>query len=126
MHTLAVSVRKLVEFLLRSGDIDASSSVAAEVDAMQLGSDVHRRLQSMAGESYQAEVSLARSFYFPQGQFVPAALAMDIAPSMIGEADPTGWFLRVEGRADGVIDLPGRVTIDEIKGTYADVVFDNV
>lgn len=121
MHTLAVSVRKLVEFLLRSGDIDASSSVAAEVDAMQLGSDVHRRLQSMAGESYQAEVSLARSFYFPQGQFVPAALAMDIAPSMIGEADPTGWFLRVEGRADGVIDLPGRVTIDEIKGTYADV-----
>ena len=121
MQALTVSVRKLVEFLLRSGDIDASSSVAAELDAMQLGSDVHRRLQSMAGESYQAEVSLARSFYFPQGQFVPAALTMDIAPSMIGDSDPTGWFLRVEGRADGVIDEPGRVTIDEIKGTYASV-----
>ncbi len=121
MQTLTISVRKLVEFLLRSGDIDSSSSVAAEVDAMQLGSDVHRRLQSMASESYQAEVSLARSFYFPQGQFVSAALTMDIAPSMIGDTDPSGWFLRVEGRADGVIDEPGRVTIDEIKGTYADV-----
>lgn len=119
MRTIKVSVRRLVEFLLRSGDIDAGSA-AADLDAMQLGSDVHRRLQAMQEEPYQAEVPLSRSFYFPQGQLVPAALCMDVDPATVGD-DPTGWFLKVEGRADGVIDVPSGVTVDEIKGTYADV-----
>lgn len=121
MQTVRISVRKLVEFLLRSGDIAPATTAAAELEAMQQGSDVHRRLQAMAGEPYQAEVSLARSFYFPRREFLPAALAMDVEPEMVENSDPTGWFLRVEGRADGVMDEPQGVTIDEIKATYADV-----
>lgn len=120
MQTIRISVRRMVEFLLRSGNIDAGSR-AGELDAMQLGSDVHRRLQAMAEGPYQAEVTMARSFYFPQGQLVPAALRMDVTPAAVQDSDPTGWFLRVEGRADGVIDTPSGVTIEEIKGTYADV-----
>ena len=112
MRTVKVSVRKLVEFLLRSGDIAASSSAAGELDAMQLGSDVHRRLQAMAEGPYQAEVPLARFFYFPLGQLVPAALRMDVPAEAVEKSDPTGWFLRLEGRADGVIDVPAGVTVD--------------
>lgn len=119
VRMVKVSVRRLVEFLLRSGSID--SSRAGDLDAAQLGSEVHRRLQAMAEGPYRAEVSLARSFYFPQGALVPAALRMDVPPAAVEGSDPTGWFLRVEGRADGIMDQPSGVTIDEIKGTYADV-----
>lgn len=133
MRTYTVSVRKLVEFLLRSGDIAPAASAAAQLEAMQAGSDVHRRLQAMAGSSYKAEVALAHAFYCPGGDFVPEALRLDIAPETVERTDPRGFFIKVEGRADGVVDpVAGSVaddagvstvgpTIDEIKGTYADV-----
>ena len=133
LQTYTVSVRRLVEFLLRSGDIAPAASAAAQLEAMQAGSDVHRRLQAMAGSSYKAEVSLAHSFYCPAGDFVPEALRLDIAPETVERTDPRGFFIKVEGRADGVVDpVAGSVaddagvstvgpTIDEIKGTYADV-----
>ena len=44
-----VSVRQLVEFILRSGDIDASAGSLAEIDAMQKGSRMHKKLQKAAG-----------------------------------------------------------------------------
>lgn len=121
LRTCTVSVRKLVEFLLRSGDIAPAASAAAQLEAMQAGSDVHRRLQAMAGSSYQAEVTLAHSFYFPSGDFVPEALRLDIAPETVEPTDPRGFFLKVEGRADGVVEQSSGIMVDEIKGTYADV-----
>ena len=41
-----ISVRSLVEFILRSGDID-NRIAAADKDAMQLGSKIHRKIQQI-------------------------------------------------------------------------------
>ena len=105
MEEMKISVRRLVEFLLRQGDID-NRHLGAPEDAMQEGSRIHRMIQKRMGGDYQAEVFLRYSY-------------------------PTdNYMLVVEGRADGVIDISGKdtgndsgrdVTIDEIKGTYRDV-----
>lgn len=52
--TVTVSVRRLVEFILRSGDIDTVSGAFGEMDAMQQGGLMHRKLQKEAGPSYRA------------------------------------------------------------------------
>lgn len=43
-----ISVRNLVEFILRSGDIDNRKAVAPE-NAMQEGSRIHRMIQRRMG-----------------------------------------------------------------------------
>ena len=91
-----ISVRGLVEFMLRQGDIDNRRQGTPD-DAMQEGSRIHRMIQRRMGAEYQAEVSLR--YTFPTEQYV----------------------LIVEGRADGVIETVEGVTIDEIKGTYRDL-----
>ena len=97
---LTISVRGLVEFLMREGDIDNRRHVAPE-DSMQAGSRIHRKLQKEAGGDYQAEVALSYAY----------------------EGD--GYTLLVDGRADGIMDGLDEnaplVTIDEIKGIYKDV-----
>ncbi len=90
------SVRNLVEFILRHGDIDNRHQRTSE-KAMQEGSRIHRMIQRRMGAEYQAEVSLR--YTFPTDRYV----------------------LIVEGRADGIITTPEGVTVDEIKGTYRDV-----
>ena len=57
--TQRISVRDLVEFLLRSGDLDRrQSSGRRDAQAMQAGSRIHRKLQKQMGSGYQAEVTL--------------------------------------------------------------------
>ena len=82
-HEVRVSVRNLVEFILRYGDIDQRMGAMQDVDAMQAGSKAHRKLQKQGGSSYQAEVSLKRKMT------VDETLA-----------------IQVEGRADGIITNP--------------------
>lgn len=96
---IRISVRNLVEFVLRSGDIDNRRGKAAEREAMQEGSRMHRKLQRRMGADYQAEVALRIE---------------------IGKDE---YDLVVEGRADGVVvdSVTKEVTIDEIKGIYRDV-----
>ena len=94
MTKISVSVRQLVEFLLRSGDIDNTSSGRASLDSMQAGSRIHKKLQKAAGSSYEAEVRM--SVTIPYENFEVC----------------------VEGRADGVITKKTGITIDEIKGTW--------
>ena len=90
-----ISVRELVEFLLRFGDIDHRKK-NADPEAMQMGSRLHRKLQKQEGKAYRAEVPL----------------------SYTREYD--GFTVEIEGRADGI--LSGEVmTIDEIKGVFTDV-----
>ena len=93
---IRISVRGLVEFLLRCGDID-NRRTAAPDNAMQEGSRIHRMIQRRMGADYQAEVSLRHSWETEQ------------------------YTLVVEGRADGIIDNDKETVIDEIKGTYRDV-----
>lgn len=96
MEEIKVSVRGLVEFILRNGDIDNRRQGAPD-NAMQEGSRIHRMIQRRMGTEYRAEVSL--KYTHPTENYV----------------------LIVEGRADGIIEQNGEVTIDEIKGTYRDL-----
>ena len=93
---IRISVRNLVEFILRHGDIDNRTG-GADKDAMQQGSRIHRKIQRQQGAEYRAEVPLRYQ--------IPC----------------DGFILSVEGRADGIIELPKRVVIDEIKGVFKDL-----
>ncbi len=96
MGEIRISVRGLVEFLLRHGDID-NRRYGAPDNAMQEGSRIHRMIQRRMGAGYQAEVSLRYTHYTEK------------------------YVLLVEGRADGIIEENGEITIDEIKGTYREL-----
>lgn len=106
------SVRNLVEFIMRSGDID--NRKAAPEDAMQEGSRIHRMIQRRMGSDYRSEVTL-RYLYRTEN-----------------------YDIIIEGRADGIIGgltqgtsekknevatlkSNDTVVIDEIKGTYRDL-----
>lgn len=52
-----ISVRNLVEFIMRSGDID-NRTAGTDKDAMLLGGKIHRRIQRRMGADYHAEVGL--------------------------------------------------------------------
>ncbi len=93
---IRVSVRNLVEFLLRQGDIDNRHHAAPD-NAMQEGGRIHRMIQRRMGAEYQAEVPLKYTLQTSEYQ------------------------LTVEGRADGIIHHEGQVVIDEIKGTYREL-----
>ena len=95
--TLALSVRDLVEFLLRSGDIDRRISAEARNDAMLAGSRIHRKIQKSRGADYAAEVPL--SFTAKAGEYTVVC----------------------EGRADGIFTRDGVITVEEIKGVYRDI-----
>ena len=53
---MRLSVRELVEFVLRDGDIDNRN---ADPERMAEGSRIHRRIQREQGDCYEAEVSLS-------------------------------------------------------------------
>ncbi len=89
-YEIKLSVRKLVEFILRGGDLDSrfrGSNRAVE------GTKAHQKVQSSMGENYNAEVHLKHSFEYNDFMFI------------------------VEGRADGIIVDDKEVIIDEIKST---------
>ena len=93
MPAIRLSVRELVEFLLRTGSIDSRFT---GFDRANEGARIHRRLQKAAGEGYAAEV------------FLTAERTME------------GIGFTIEGRADGIFtDEDGTVVIDEIKTTAA-------
>lgn len=94
---IRISVRNLVEFIFRSGDIDNRIGKGAQKEAMQEGSRMHRKIQGRMGMEYRAEVPLKLEVL--QEQYV----------------------LALEGRADGIITNADGVTVDEIKCMYTDV-----
>lgn len=97
---IRISVRNLVEFILRAGDID-NRHVMSMDQAMSEGSRIHRKLQSGRGSNYNAEVSL---------KFLKDCEAYEIS---------------VEGRADGIESEQREegifYTVEEIKSTYRDL-----
>ncbi len=94
---IQISVRNLVEFVLRSGNIDNRKARMPD-NAMQEGGRIHRMIQRRMGSDYHAEVFLR---YLIQEE---------------------GYVIKIEGRADGIlIQGEGGITIDEIKGTYREV-----
>ena len=57
-----ISVRNLVEFILRCGDIDNRMGGDASLETMQEGARLHRLIQRRAGSDYQPEVPLAYTY----------------------------------------------------------------
>ena len=90
LEEIRISVRSLVEFVLRHGDIDNRHKASPD-NAMQESSRIHRMIQRRMGAGYQAEVSLKYT------------------------QENDRYLLVVEGRADGILREEGKVTIDEIK-----------
>ncbi|SHJ16946.1 ATP-dependent DNA helicase [Lutispora thermophila] len=85
---LKMSIRSLVEFIFRSGNIDSGfMSISRALE----GSKAHRRMQKSYGDDYKAEVPLKKNIEFE------------------------GYSLVLEGRADGIFIEDGNVIIDEIK-----------
>ena len=66
MEVFKISVRNLVEFVLRSGDIDNRVVSGADKDAMQEGARLHRKIQGKMGGSYHAEVPLRMELPFEE------------------------------------------------------------
>ena len=111
VKTVRISVRSLVEFILREGDIDNRSAGGPDKDAMLMGGRIHRKIQRSMGSEYHAEVSM--KMLVPCGEFQ----------------------IQIEGRADGVIikehkkkDRGGKETdgepdviVDEIKGVLREL-----
>ena len=58
MNTIKISVRNLVEFILRSGNLTTSSGLK-DPDAMQEGTRIHKKIQRKMKSGYQAEVALS-------------------------------------------------------------------
>lgn len=93
MYRARISVRTLVEFIFRSGDITSGDGSFSK-DAMQAGSKIHRKIQGKMGLNYEAEVPLTIDIERPD------------------------FILTIEGRADGIETTDEGVIIDEIKGVY--------
>ncbi len=94
MDTIKLSVRELVEFVYKSGDINLK---AMSADRALEGIKAHKILQSQMDENYQKEFYLKKEFELNNILFI------------------------IEGRADGIITENNEVTIDEIKSTYTNL-----
>ncbi len=94
---IQISVRALVEFILREGNLDSRTTGKTDLSAMQAGGRLHRKIQKRMGAGYHAEVPLKTRI--PMGEF----------------------DCIIEGRADGIFEEAGLTFIDEIKGVYRDL-----
>ena len=91
---IKISVRNLIEFVLRSGDID--NSFRSNIPALE-GTKAHQKVQKSYGDEYKAEYTLKHSLEYEE------------------------YTLILEGRADGIFILPDEIIIDEIKSTVRDL-----
>lgn len=98
-EVVRISVRNLVEFILREGDIDNRRAAGTDKEQMQLGAKIHRKIQRQMGADYYPEVSLKMN--------VPCE----------------GFTLCLEGRADGIIKREDEIVIDEIKGVLRELTY---
>ena len=100
MENIKLSVRELVEFVYKSGDLNIKSMNA---DRAMEGIRAHKLLQSQMGKNYKKEYFLKHEFEFNNIKF------------------------NIEGRADGIIIEENFVIVDEIKSTYLnlDMIDDN-
>ncbi len=87
---IKISIRNLVELILRSGDID---NRLVSSNRMLEGTRIHQKIQKESGDNYAKEVFLSYDYQLQ------------------------GFTIRLEGRADGIITEADGIIIDEIKST---------
>lgn len=90
MEDFKLSVRGLIEFVMRSGDIDNSFT---DRGRLKEGQRIHQKLQKEYGKNYEKEVRLTNETFHKEMLF------------------------KVEGRADGIFREDDHALIDEIKTT---------
>ncbi len=95
IQKVQISVRELVEFVYRSGDLDMRFQGKAK---MADGIKMHQKIQKSQGQNYQAEVSLNKAI-------------------LLNYDEEKSIELLVSGRADGILTTESGYVIDEIKGT---------
>lgn len=93
---IKISVRDLVEFILRCGDLNNEFLGSSNLRALE-GTKIHKKIQSSKGENYKKEVTLRYEREFDE------------------------FIIAIEGRADGIIVDDDNVVIDEIKTTSANL-----
>lgn len=91
MYQIQLSVRSLVEALYLGGDLVSSSQSSERAN---LGSRIHRQIQSTYGKHYESEVYLKIT------------------------TELEAFCFTIDGRADGICVNDDKVLIDEIKTTY--------
>ncbi|TLQ05194.1 ATP-dependent DNA helicase [Pediococcus stilesii] len=96
MAATKIGIRQLVEFILRTGDLNAA--VNSQNTALE-GARIHRKLQKQRGEDYEKEYYIKRTVDMDDEQFT------------------------IEGRADGVV-IGDELFIEEIK--TSDPTFDEL
>ena len=84
---IKISVRDLVEFVMRSGDIDTTRSTSKEIEAMKKGTKLHKKVQKSMARNYLSEIQLKEE--------------------TIVDREDIKFSILIEGRADGII-LPDR------------------
>lgn len=90
MDSIKISVRELIEYVMRSGDIQAvflSAKRAAD------GIKAHQKFQKQTKEDYRAEVAVSHEVFIE------------------------GLTIQLTGRIDGIVRRDGEIIIDEIKST---------
>lgn len=91
---IKISVRSLVEFVLKSGSID---STFKGTSLLLEGTKAHQKVQKKQGDNYTKEVHLKTAIEYKDFSF------------------------HIEGRCDGLIKEEKGITIDEIKSTKTDL-----
>jgi DNA excision repair protein ERCC-2 len=92
-HTIpviTVSVRELVEFVFRTGNLGSDRDFSGPNRALQ-GVRGHQRLQRSRPPGYRSEQAVRH------------------------EWNAGGFLLRIRGRVDGILESPGELVIEEIK-----------
>ncbi|MBQ6384854.1 MAG: ATP-dependent DNA helicase [Lachnospiraceae bacterium] len=123
-----ISVRTLVEFLLRSGDIDRGRTGVRDMEAAREGARIHRKIQKSEGPEYSAEVSLSIETEFDDLVIRTEGRADGVIRHMPAASDEDAGetFEQEAGKTSGqeAVQDPGddpEVTVDEIKSMYQDV-----
>lgn len=94
INKIKISVRNLVEFVMRSGDID---NTFRSMNSAVEGTKAHGKVQKSYGAGYRSEVTLRHRVEYEE------------------------FTIEVQGRADGILEDRGGATIDEIKSTTRDL-----
>lgn len=94
MIQIKLSVKNLVEFIYRTGDLNAAY---LSPERANVGSRLHRMIQKNGGSAYQSEVYLKETT----------------------QLDDSVCFV-IDGRADGIITTADHIIIDEIKSVTCD------
>ncbi|WP_434797070.1 ATP-dependent DNA helicase [Terrisporobacter vanillatitrophus] len=94
MKKIKISVRNLVEFIMKKGSID--NRFVGNIKAIE-GIRGHQKVQKSYGDEYTSEISIKHTFTYEEVE------------------------IEVEGRIDGLLIENSKVIIDEIKTTTKDL-----